>query len=475
MSGRVLPHSIEAEKSLLGAVLLRAEIAKWADVEPEHFYDVRHRAVWEAMRALADQGVGIDTTTMEAELRRAGKLEAIGGLSYLSEVVIHVPTADNVEHYIKIIRDKYVSREVMLRLSDAHNLASSQEAEGDELLNRAAELLGSVVPSARPSGERIGAIVRRTATEFVELQEKKDRGEDVYVGVPTGYSKLDRLIGGLPFGILTVLAARPSMGKTTLAINIADHADAMGFAVDYFTLEDLKSSFGMRMLSREARVASGKFTGLTLDRGDWRKTLDAANRVSARGNWWLEEAAGMTVDDLIRSARSRERAGGPKRKRLIIVDYVQLFEWPPHARSENDAITYSVRRLNKFAAEGNAVMILSQLNRDLEKRDDKRPRQSDLRGSGELEQQGKLLLMNYHEASYKDADELPPDEREAFVSKLEVIVRKNHNGENHLYAELHWDRPTFRITNAWSDVPRETHVQQQLQPPPPEPDGEPPF
>ena len=158
----------------------------------------------------------------------------------------------------------------------------------------------------------------------------------------------------------------------------------------------------------------------------------------------------------------------------MIVDYVQLLEWPPHARSENDAITYSVRKFNRYAAEDNAVILLSQLNREPEKREDHRPRQSDLRGSGELEQQGKLILMNYHEASYKDADELPPDEREAFVSKLEVIVRKNHGGENNLYAELHWDRPTYRISNSWSDVPRGTHVQQQL-PPPAEPDGEVPF
>jgi replicative DNA helicase len=472
VSERVLPHSVEAERSLLGAVLLRPEIAKWADVEPEHFYDPRHRAVWEAMRALAGKDVGIDATTMEAELRRSEKLEAIGGLSYLSEVAIHVPTADNVEHYIKIIRDKYVSREVMLRLADAYRLADAQGIEGDELLNRAAELIGSVSPSARPSGERIGAIVKRTALDFVALQGKKDRGEDVYVGVPTGYEKLDRLIGGIPFGILSVLAGRPSMGKTTLAINIADHADAMGYQVDYFTLEDLKASFGMRMLSRASRVPGGRYIGLTLNGRDWARTLEAANVVAGTGNWWLEEAAGMTADDIIRSARSRERTGG--KGRLMIVDYVQLLEWPPHARSENDAITYSVRKFNRYAAEGNAVILLSQLNREPEKREDHRPRQSDLRGSGELEQQGKLILMNYHEASYKDADELPPDERGAFVAKLEVIVRKNHNGENHLYAELHWDRPTFRVTNAWVDVPRETRAQQSLPAPPPQ-DGDVPF
>ncbi len=467
---RVLPHSIEAERSLLGAVLLREDIAKWADVEPEHFYDPRNRAVWVAMRTLADKDVGIDMTTMETELRRVEKLEAIGGLPYLSEVVIHVPTADNVEHYIKIIRDKYVSREVMLRLADAYKLADAQGVEGDELLNRATELIGSVSPSARPSGERIGAIVKRAALEFIELQKKKDRGEDVYVGVPTGYAKLDRLIGGLPFGILSLLAARPSMGKTTLAINIADHADSMGYQVDYFTLEDLKAGFGMRMLSRAARVPGNRYTGLTLNARDWADTLEAANAVSATGNWFLEEAAGMSVDDVIRSARSRQRTDGAKR--LIIVDYVQLIDWPPHARDENAAITYIVRKLSNYAAEGHAVLILSQLNRQVEGRDDKRPRQSDLRGSGELEQQGKLILMNYHEASYKDADDMPPDEREAFVAKLEVIVRKNHNGENNLYAELYWDRPTFRIANAAVDVPRETHTQQEL---PPAPDDGPPF
>jgi replicative DNA helicase len=472
MSERVLPHSAEAERSLLGAVFLREEIVKWANVEPRQFYDPRHRAVWEAMRTLAAKDVGIDATTMETELRRAEKLEAIGGLAYLSEVVVHVPTADNVEHYIKIIRDKYVSREVMLRLADAYKLADSKEAEGDELLNRVTELIGSIEPSARPAGERIGDIVMREAIETAKLADRRARGEDVYVGVPTGYPKLDRLTGGIPFGILTVLAARPAMGKTTLAMNIADNVDAAGYDVDYFTLEDLKRSFAHRKIASGARVSGEAIRNLSLSPGEWSRAMAAANRIKAEGNWWLEEAAGMTADDIIRSARSRKRTGS--KGRLMIVDYVQLLEWPPHARSENDAITYSVRKFNRYAAEGNAVILLSQLNREPEKREDHRPRQSDLRGSGELEQQGKLILMNYHEASYKDADELPPDEREAYVSKLEVIVRKNHNGENNLYAELHWDRPTYRIVNSWSDVPRSTYEQQEPPAPPP-PDGDVPF
>ena len=449
---RELPHNAEAERSVLGAVFLQPEIPAWLDLDSEDFYEPRNRAVWQAMADLAAVGCGIDEVTLEDRLRSVGKLEPVGGLAYLAELATCVGTPGNVEHYANILRAKAVTRRVLLVAGKIQE-AAAKGSEGDELLDRAHQALASVAPARRSGGARIGEIAHAEARPLVEDVERKARGESVYRGVPSGNSKLDSLTSGHPFGLVTVYGAGPGQGKTTVAMNILEAADAAGFPGLLMSAEDQRDSFALRALARESGVSIEALRNYQINVTDIRSVLHAGDRWGQRGGWWLEECAGVQVDELVRMARQYVREHGVK---IVVYDYVQLVPWGTH-KNADAAIGYAMRQFSALAAqEGIAVVVMSQFNREMSKAG-RRPTKNDFRDSGWIEICGKLMIGLYYGPEYhawdssefkSERERIWNDDHERWLSTLEMLVLKNHNGQQNVRAFAHWDRPTGRLSDS---------------------------
>jgi len=384
--GRVPPHNLDAEKSLLGGVLLDSQaFAEVVEiVRAEEFYRDAHRKVFEAMSALFGKGQPIDRITVKDELTAQGAFDAVGGDEFIDLLDKIVPTAANLAYYAKIIHEKSLARRLIEAASTIAQLGYEQHGDVGEFADECERRIFAVTEQRNAASfVHLKPIIAAT---FKTIEALYERQEEI-TGIPTGFADLDRMTSGFQPGDLVILAARPSMGKTSLCLNLATHVGCRGqyqkkrCGVGIFSLEMPKEQLVMRMLASEARVDSQRIRTGKLIESDWAKLAQAAG-VLADANIHIDDTPAVSVLELRAKCRrlyaKYEESDQPVR--LIIVDYLQLMRGNERIDSREQQISEISRSLKALAKElGIPVLALSQLNRSLEKRPDKRPLMSDLR------------------------------------------------------------------------------------------------
>src|ERR1051325_9009505 len=439
---RVLPHNVEAEASILGGIILRNDVLTQLDtVEVEDFYDNRHKVVFQAIRNLEATARPIDVVTLENEIAKAGKLEAIGGVAFLGELTLRVPTVDNVVAYADIVTDKHQARKLMLAAGEISERGYDATLEVRDYLDDAEAKIFEVTQRRDKSGpEPLKGLVKKV---FSSLDErfKSDGG---ITGVPTGFTDLDLKTAGLQPTELIVLAARPAMGKTSFAMSIAQNAaTAGGWPVLVFSLEMSSTQLAERMLCSEARVDSSALRRGQLQRQDMTNLTYAAASLS-KAPIMIDDTPALSLREVrarARRFRSNKELFGGKKFGLILVDYLQLMRGSPQAAkaSREQEISEISRGLKAVAKELECpVLALSQLNRSLENRTDKRPQLSDLRESGAIEQDADVILFIYRDVIYNKETENP--------NIAEVIIGKNRHGATGM-VQTHFEGRYTRFEN----------------------------
>jgi replicative DNA helicase len=415
---RPLPHNLDAERSVLGAILLdnHALNAAVELLRPEDFFLEQHRRLFHRMVTLAEQHQAIDPVTLAEELERHGELQAVGGAAYLAQLMEGVPRTTHVEHYARIVKEKALLRNLIHVTEAIQQQALEADRQADEILDRAESLIFQLAEDRVRTG-LVG--VRELVRDSYERLERMVSEGRRLTGLSTGYRQLDQLTSGLQPSELIILAARPSMGKTALALNIAENV-ALGErrAVAIFSLEMSKESLLLRLLAARARLDAHKFRSGLLGREDWKK-MAATLAELAEAPLWIDDTGSTTVMEIGAKARRLKHDKGLD---LVIVDYLQLLTARGKFSNRNEEVASLSRGLKGLAKELKVpVLVLSQLTRAPE-REDRRPQLADLRESGAIEQDADVVLFIHRPNFYRP--ELPEEERR----KAELIIAKQRNG-----------------------------------------------
>ncbi len=412
------PHSTEAEESVIGGVLLdNTALDRALEILiPEDFYREVHRKIMRAILSLSERHEPVDLVTLADALRSRNELQDVGGAAYLAELAERVPTAANVGYYARIVKDRAILRTLMQTTTEIASRCYEPQADVEKFLDEAEHSIFEISErKTRPSFARLRDIVIESMKAVEQLYERKE----LVTGVPTGYVDLDKKTAGLQPGDLVIIAGRPSMGKTALALNIAQHA-AMeaGTGTAVFSLEMSKEQLVFRLLCSEARVDQSKVRAGYAGERDYPKLAIAAERLS-EAPIYIDDTPALSVLELRAKARrlKREREANLG---LVIVDYLQLMRGSSTESREQEISSIS-RSLKALAKEISVpVIALSQLNRQVEQRADKKPVMADLRESGAIEQDADVIMFLYRAYVY---DPKNADERDA-----EVIISKQRNG-----------------------------------------------
>ena len=439
---RVLPHNLDAEASILGGIILRNDVLSHLDtLEVDDFYDMKHKIVFGAIRALEAAAKPIDVVTLENEIEKQGKLDAIGGIAFLGDLALRVPTADNVVTYAEIVSDKNQARKLMLASSEIAEKGYEDNLEVRDYLDDAEAKIFEVTQRKDKSGpEPIKGLVKKV---FSSLDERF-KSSDGITGVPTGFNDLDQKTAGLQPTELIILAARPAMGKTSFALSLAQNAATSGaWPCLVFSLEMSSTQLAERMLCSEARVDSSALRRGQLQRQDMTNLTYAAATLS-KAPILIDDTPALSLRELrarARRFRSNKELFAGKKTGLIVVDYLQLMRGSPQAAkaSREQEISEISRGLKGLAKELDIpVLALSQLNRSLEQRTDKRPQLSDLRESGAIEQDADVIMFIYRDVVYNKEAENP--------HIAEVIIGKNRHGATGT-VETHFEGRFTRFEN----------------------------
>jgi replicative DNA helicase len=445
---RPLPHNLEAERSILGAVLLdnhslNAAVEK---LRSEDFFLPQHRQIFERMIQLAEKQQAIDVITLMEDLARRGELESAGGVPYLSQLADGLPRVTNVEHYARIVKEKSVLRNLAFSAAAIQEQALAGGDDADVILDRAESTIFQIAED-RVRGGLIG-VKELVRDNFERLERIFSEGRRI-TGLATGYAGLDNETAGLQPSELIILAARPSMGKTALALNIAENVAVRNREpVAVFSLEMSKESLLLRMLASEARVDAHKFRTGHMGRDDWNKITRALTNLGD-APLWVDDSASSTVLEMGAKARRLKRDRGLS---LMIVDYLQLVVPTNTGRGTNrqEEVSSISRALKGLAKELKVpVVVLSQLTRAPE-REDRKPQLSDLRESGAIEQDADVVLFINRPNFYKT--DLPEEDR----AKAELIIAKQRNGPtgnlNFVFLARH-TRFEEAAPDAWTSSP----------------------
>jgi replicative DNA helicase len=416
---KLAPQSVEAEQSVLGSILIdRDAMLRVADfLRPDDFYRQQHADIYEAMLALHGQREPIDLVTLGDELGRRDRLESAGGPGYLAGLMNAVPTAVHVEHYARIVERKAVLRNLIAAAGRIAAVGYEEANDAEAAVDRAESILFEI------SQRRTGGGFISLSTLLGEAYERlahlhEHRGQ--ILGVPSGLSHLDGLLGGFQPSDLVILAARPSVGKTSLALNIAQHASMReGRRVAVFSLEMSKEQLALRLLSAESGINPRPLQTGFLEETDWSKIATVMNDM-ADAPLWIDDTPALSVMELRTKARRLELE--QRGLDLIVVDYLQLMQASVQTREPNrvQEVSEISRGLKMLARELKVpVLALSQLSRNVEQRGDREPRLSDLRESGSLEQDSDVVVF-----LYREGDQDPEAELEVVKAK----VAKHRNG-----------------------------------------------
>ena len=416
---KIPPQSIEAEESLLSGILIdNNTLLDIIDIiSPEDFYRSAHQKIFSGIVELFSKNEPVDLVTLTNALKERGNLEEIGGATYLATLVDTVPLAVNAKHYAKIVYDKATLRRLIERANDIAKKCFEDRGNVDEIIDFAESSIFEISKNKhKQSFYRISEIIDGN----IETLEERQGNKALVTGVPTGFTRLDNLISGLQKSELIILAARPSMGKTALALNIARNAavDA-NVPIAIFSLEMSKEQLSMRLLCSEARIDSSRLRGGFFSMEDWRKLTDAAGVLSDT-SIFIDDTPDISAMEIRAKAR---RLKMEKDIGLVIIDYLQLMKGRMSAERRDLEISEISRSLKALAKELDIpVMALSQLNRMLEQRNDKQPRLSDLRESGALEQDADVVAFIYRDEIYNS------DENNPKKGTADILIRKNRNG-----------------------------------------------
>ncbi|MEJ7669979.1 MAG: replicative DNA helicase [Casimicrobiaceae bacterium] len=417
------PHSLEAEQSILGGLLLDNEAAdKIGDlVGAEDFYSDAHKVIYRHIGKLGGEGKPIDVVTLSEALSSTQKLDYVGGLAYLGALVQNVPTAANIRHYATIVRERSILRQLAATAGEiadaAYNpLGRSAKAVLDDA---EARVLHIAEQGARGQQyfQQIGTLLT-SVVDRIETLYNRDDPSDV-TGVPTGYADLDRMTSGMQEGDLIVVAGRPSMGKTALALNIGEHVALHAkLPVAVFSMEMGASQLALRMIGSVGKLDQHKLRTGRLGPDDWEKLASALGRLS-EAPMLIDETPALNAIEVRARARRLQKQYG--KLGLVIVDYLQLMQATTTGENRATEISEISRSMKSLAKELKVpVMALSQLNRSLEQRPNKRPVMSDLRESGAIEQDADLILFIYRDEVYND------ETQDKGVA--EIIIGKQRNG-----------------------------------------------
>ncbi|PLX92789.1 MAG: replicative DNA helicase [Desulfuromonas sp.] len=425
-SHRLPPQNLEAEMSVLGGVLLENDALNRAleILSPDDFYRETHRKIFEALIVLSEKNEPADLVTLTAVLKGRDELDAVGGSSYLATLVDYVPTAANIVYYCRLVKEKAVARRLIQVSTD---IATRGYDGGDmeEILDHAEKSIFEIAENRiRPSFFPVRDILKDTFKTIEKLYDRKE----LVTGVPSGYLELDKMTAGMQSGDLIIIAGRPSMGKTAFALNVVEyattHADNKVPAV-VFSLEMSKEQLVQRMLCSVAKVDAGRLRTGHLGESDWPKLTMGAGQMS-EAPIFIDDTPAISVLELRSKAR---RLKAEHDLGLIVVDYLQLMRGS-NTENRQQEISEISRSLKALAKELNLpVVALSQLNRSLESRTDKRPMMADLRESGAIEQDADVIMFVYRDAVYCDACK----SRELSCDKghdrdAEIIIGKQRNG-----------------------------------------------
>ncbi|MCA0993160.1 replicative DNA helicase [Bacillus hwajinpoensis] len=414
---RTPPQNIEAEQAVIGAVFLEIDALTTATevLQPEDFYRAAHQKIFSVMIDLSEKGEPVDLVTVTSELQDLKILEEIGGVSYLSDLANSVPTAANVEYYSKIVEEKSILRRLIRAATDIASDGYAKENEIENLLSEAEKSIMEV--SQRKNTGAFISIKDVLVTAYDNIETLQNNTEDI-TGIPTGFSELDRMTAGFQRNDLIIVAARPSVGKTAFALNIAQNvATKTDENVAIFSLEMGAEQLVMRMLCAEGNIDAQRLRtgGLTGD--DWQKLTMAMGSLSNAGIY-IDDTPGIRVGDIRAKCRRLKQEKGLG---MILIDYMQLIRGNGSGENRQQEVSEISRSLKGIARELEVPLIsLSQLSRGVESRQDKRPMMSDIRESGSIEQDADIVAFLYRDDYY--------DKESENKNIIEIIIAKQRNG-----------------------------------------------
>jgi len=446
---RPLPHYLVAEKAVLGAILLDDASFVGAvekGLQVDHFFLPEHRAVFEAMIRLDEARQPIDAVTLTQDLHRNGKLESAGGAAYISQLPDGLPRVTNVQHYAQIVKDKALLRGLIHAAEAIQERAFEGREDVDEILDEAESWVFKLADQRIRAG--FVGVKQLVQDNFARLERMFTEGCRV-TGLATGYGGLDNQTSGLQSSELIILAARPSMGKTALALNIAENvALRQRQPVAMFSLEMSKESLLQRLVGSQARVDSHKLRTGQLGKEDWKK-ITGGLAVLSEAPLWIDDSAASTVMEMSAKARRLKKDKGLS---LIIVDYLQLIVAHGRFGNRNEEVSYISRALKGMAKELQVpVLVLSQLTR-APAREDREPQLVDLRESGAIEQDADVVMF-INRPNFYNTD-APEEDR----AKTELIIAKQRNGptgKKHFVFLSHYTRFEEAAPDTWTSGPEE--------------------
>jgi replicative DNA helicase len=445
---RSLPNSSEAERAILGAIILDNGLVSQAIelLKPEDFYVPSHRRIFVAMIGLFERGAEINPILIGEELKKENALETVGGISFVTNLTYGLPHSTNIIHYAKVVRGKSLLRRLIKTASKITNEALEEEDEPEIILDHAEHAIFELADERIRQGfEHVKPVAEALLDKIQEMEGR----QTVLTGLTTGFAELDEKTSGLQRNDLIILAARPSMGKTSFALMLAQNAAIeTGAVVGMFSLEMSKESLVMRMLCSQGNIDAQRFRNGFLSRAEWAKIGESLGTL-ADTKIFLDDTPGISVLEM--RAKARRLAAEQKRIDLIIVDYLQLMSGSnKRSESRQQEVSLISRELKGLAKELNVPLVaLSQLSRAPESRSDHRPQLSDLRESGALEQDADLVAFLYREEAYKSPEErqsMPEDKKNV----AELILAKQRNGPTGT-VELRFVPSSMRFDNLYRE------------------------
>ena len=441
MIERPLPHSAESERAILGAIILDNGLVNQAIelLKSEDFYLRAHQLVFRAMISMSERGAEINPILLGEELRRDGALEQVGGIAVISELTYGLPHFTNIAHYAKMVRGKSMLRQLVKVANKITSEALEEEDEPEVILDHAEQLIFALADERARQGF---SHIKPVAEQILDKVQELGGRNITLTGLTTGFTELDTMTSGLQPSDLIIVAARPSMGKTSLCLTLAQNAAvAAGAVVGVFSLEMSKESLVMRMLCSEGRVDAHRFRAGFLSRDEWGRLAGALGTL-AEARIFIDDTPGISVLEM--RAKARRLAAEQKKLDLIIVDYLQLMSGSSRrAESRQQEVSQISRELKGLAKELNVPLVaLSQLSRAPEARTDHRPQLSDLRESGSLEQDADVVAFIYREEQYNKTEE-----NEGLA---EILISKQRNGPTGL-VKLAFLKEFTRFENMWRE------------------------
>ncbi|MDO4830388.1 MAG: replicative DNA helicase [Clostridia bacterium] len=440
-----MPYSPEAEQAVLGAIILDSNVFdKVVDYikSPDYFYVSLHKLIFSQMQEMINFGLSVDFVTLLEKLKQNKAFDDATGKTYLMDLVNNCPSISNAPAYAKLIAAKYIIRRLITSSREIIDDATAGEEEPSVLIDSAEQKIFDIRNGNQRSGlERIDSVIMQTFDRLDALNKDSD---DSLKPIPTGIGDLDRMITGLNRSDLILLAARPGMGKTSFALNIARHAACTcKKTVAFFSLEMSKEQLVSRLLSTEALVSGTKLRTGKLNKEEWSRLIPASD-ILRKAELYLDDSPGITITEM------KSRLRRLKNLDLVIIDYLQLMASGRRIDNRVQEISEITRNLKILAKEMNVpVITLSQLSRASEQRTDHRPQLSDLRDSGSIEQDADIVLFLYREGYYSDKSADNAAAPNADMNSGECIVAKNRHGEAST-VKLHWQGEFMRFSGTES-------------------------